>query len=65
VIGDTDNVAARLERVCKERGGGIVASTTTWQRARRAGVTATVVVEDTAELAGRREPVGYVVLESA
>jgi adenylate cyclase len=65
VIGDTVNVAARLERVCKERGGGIVASTTTWQRARRAGVTATVVVEDTAELAGRREPVGYVVLESA
>jgi len=37
VIGDTVNVAARLEGLCGEHGCEMIASATTWELARAAG----------------------------
>jgi len=39
VIGDTVNVAARLEGLCGEHGCEMIVSATTWDLARAAGAT--------------------------
>ena len=57
VIGDTVNVAARLEQFCKEQGLDLVVSETTYELARRQGVAANISLRDEITLRGRREPV--------
>ncbi len=57
VVGDTVNVAARLQELCKELGRDLVVSTATYERARRAGVTTAVGTAEVVRLRGRSEPV--------
>lgn len=56
VIGDTVNVAARLQQAAKDY-GGIVVSDETYRLARAAGFEAPVRITDSVSLRGRREPV--------
>jgi adenylate cyclase len=57
VIGDTVNVAARLQQLCKESAHGIVVSQDVYELARAAGVACEVMRRDAVTLRGRREPV--------
>jgi adenylate cyclase len=57
VIGDTVNVAARLQELCKDLGRDLVVSTTTYERARGAGVAPAVGTAEVVRLRGRSEPV--------
>ncbi|HVN86001.1 MAG TPA: adenylate/guanylate cyclase domain-containing protein [Candidatus Binatia bacterium] len=57
VIGDTVNVAARLQQVCKERGSYLLMSEATYDLARTRGVTPEVTLSDSISLRGRSEPV--------
>jgi len=57
VIGDTVNVAARLQQACKERGSYLLISETAYNLARACGVVADVTAVDSISLRGRSEPV--------
>lgn len=57
VIGDTVNVAARLQQFAKEFGHDLLVSETTYELARSRGVAALVTMQDSVSLRGRREPV--------
>jgi adenylate cyclase len=57
VIGDTVNVAARLQQFAKENGRDVLVSETTYELARAHGVTPSVIMQDSVSLRGRREPV--------
>ncbi len=57
VIGDTVNVASRLQQACKEQGLDLLISQTTHDLARAGGVVALVASEDLVTLRGRSEPV--------
>ncbi len=56
VVGDTVNVAARLQSAAKDY-GGVVASQDSWKLARAAGMDVPVRGTDEIVLRGRREPV--------
>jgi adenylate cyclase len=62
VIGDTVNVAARLQQVAKDTGDGLVVSRATVDLAVRAGVCVGNGACEKIVLRGRREPVEYVSL---
>ncbi len=62
VIGDTVNVAARLQQVAKDTGDGLVVSRATVELAARAGVEIGNGASEKIVLRGRREPVEYVSL---
>jgi len=57
VIGDTVNVAARLQQSCKEQGLDVMISQATHELAARCGVVAPIASEDVVRLRGRNEPV--------
>ncbi len=57
VIGDTVNVAARLQQLCKERGYDVVVSESTYELACARGCAAVVTMRDSVSLRGRSEPV--------
>jgi adenylate cyclase len=57
VIGDTVNVAARLQQACKERGCELLVSETTCELARSVGFEAEVLAGEPLMLRGRREAV--------
>ena len=57
VIGDTVNVAARLQQLCKEWGHDLVVSETTYDLAKRRGVDGGVPLREPVTLRGRNEPV--------
>jgi len=57
VIGDTVNVAARLQQVCKERGFDFLVSETSCNLAAAGGYSGQTAFEDVVPLRGRREPV--------
>ena len=63
VIGDTVNVAARLQQFSKERGGGTVISEATYESAREAGMDVAVGAIESVTLRGRTEPVAVYILE--
>ena len=65
VIGDTVNVAARLQQVAKETGDGLVVSRAALELAARAGVSAGNGASEKIVLRGRLEPVEYVSLARA
>jgi adenylate cyclase len=65
VIGDSVNVAARLNEVCKERGADLLVSRATFERAAAAGVELAASGEASVALRGRREPVTFVELARA
>ena len=57
VIGDTVNVAARLQQLCKESAHAVLVSETAYDLACAGGVQCTVAQRDAVTLRGRREPV--------
>jgi len=57
VIGDTVNVAARLQELCKERPHDLLVSELIWQQAAHGGVQAVVASRDRVAVRGRSEPV--------
>ncbi|MBI3769854.1 MAG: HAMP domain-containing protein [Deltaproteobacteria bacterium] len=57
VIGDTVNVAARLQQLCKDSEHAVLVSEDTYELARTAGVRCEVAQRDAVTLRGRREPV--------
>jgi adenylate cyclase len=57
VIGDTVNVAARLQQLCKESEHSVLVSEATYELARAGGVHCEVAQRDAVTLRGRREPV--------
>lgn len=57
VVGDTVNVAARLEQLCREHGCDLLVSETTWALAGAAGVSGEVAMRAAVALKGRDEPV--------
>lgn len=57
VIGDTVNVAARLQQLCKERNRDLLVSETTYELARSSGFAAEVTMRDSVNLRGRSEPI--------
>jgi adenylate cyclase len=57
VIGDTVNVAARLEQLCTEHGCDLLVSETTWSLAAAEGVAGEVTMRAAVVLKGRDEPV--------
>jgi len=61
VVGDTVNVAARLQQIAKEHGATVV-SRATFELARAAGVEVTAARIDSVFLRGRSEPVTVYVL---
>jgi adenylate cyclase len=62
VIGDTVNIAARLQVVCKEKGLDLLVSQATFERATLGGAEIAIAARDSAVLRGRAKPVGYVAL---
>lgn len=60
VIGDTVNVAARLEQLCREHGRDLLISEATHRLAAAGGETRSVVMQATMALRGRDEPVPVV-----
>ncbi len=63
VIGDTVNVAARLQEVSKAHDGALVLSQATYEHARDAGLEVEVGESESIHLRGRREPVRAYTLE--
>jgi adenylate cyclase len=57
VIGDTVNVASRLEQLCREHGCDLLVSETTWALAAGRGVPGEVTMRAAVALKGRDEPV--------
>ena len=57
VIGDTVNVAARLEALCRDHGCAVVVSGATWDLARAAGARLPEAQADAVTVRGRDEPV--------
>jgi class 3 adenylate cyclase len=57
VIGDTVNVAARLQQICKDLGRDVIVSETAYEMARLNGLVVDVAMEDVVTLRGRREPI--------
>jgi len=57
VIGDTVNVAARLQQFCKELGRDVLVSQTSYELATRHGLIVESRHDDVVTLRGRREPV--------
>jgi adenylate cyclase len=57
VIGDTVNVAARLQQFAKERGHDLLLSEATYDLARAHGFTLQAAMEDSVTLRGRHQPV--------
>lgn len=62
VIGDTVNIAARLQQEGKERGDDIVATTATVGLAREAGEKPAIAASDSFVPRGRNQPVSFVTL---
>jgi len=62
VIGDTVNVAARLQQACKEQGCDVMVSEATYDRARKDAVELAIAAENVIALRGRTEPVRAFVL---
>jgi adenylate cyclase len=58
VIGDTVNVAARLQQLCKEQDRAVLVSATAYELARAAGFDGALTIRDSVSLRGRSEPVG-------
>ena len=57
VIGDTVNVAARLQELCKERGTAFLVSAATYDAAQARGFPGTAHAPETVTLRGRIEPI--------
>jgi len=57
VIGDTVNVAARLQQVCKESGRVLLVSGAAYELARACGLDTEMPLLEAVTLRGRREPV--------
>ena len=57
VIGDTVNVAARLQQLCKEHGQDFLISETAYMRAAAAGMAPGIEMSDSLALRGRHERV--------
>jgi len=57
VIGDTVNVAARLQELCKQQGHDLLISETTYELARASGYAPRIAAESSVTLRGRSEPV--------
>ena len=62
VIGDTVNIAARLQQAGKDRGDDIVATTDTVGLAGEAGEKPAVAASDSFVPRGRNQPVSFVAL---
>jgi class 3 adenylate cyclase len=62
VIGDTVNIAARLQQICKEREHDLVVSRATFELATRGGAEVAVAAQESVTLRGRAEPVSYLAL---
>src|SRR4029077_19388954 len=62
VIGDTVNVAARLQQLCKENGHDLVVSREGFERPARGGAGIAIAVQESALLRGKAEPVSYLAL---
>jgi class 3 adenylate cyclase len=57
VIGDTVNVAARLQQHCKDRGHDLMVSAAVYEAGRMDGVACAIDFRDSVTLRGRTEPV--------
>jgi adenylate cyclase len=57
VVGDTVNVAARLEELCRDHGCEVIVSAATWDLARSGGATLPIAHADAVTLRGRDEAV--------
>jgi adenylate cyclase len=57
VVGDTVNVASRLEQLCREHGCDLLVSETTWALAAAQGVPGDITMRAAVALKGRDEPV--------
>jgi adenylate cyclase len=64
VIGDTVNVAARLEQLCRETGCTLLVSETAVDLARRGGVEAPLAMREPVHVRGRSRPIGVYGLET-
>jgi len=62
VIGDTVNVAARLQQLSKERGGGLAVSAGTYDLAATPTLRARALERESVTLRGRERPVEFVLL---
>jgi len=57
VIGDTVNVAARLQGLCRDTGCSLLVSETAYELARRDGGAPPLVAREPVQLRGRLEPI--------
>ena len=57
VIGDTVNVAARLQQLCRETGCTLLVSETVYDLARRGGVAAPLAMREPVHVRGRSRPI--------
>ncbi len=57
VVGDTVNVAARLEELCRDHGCEVIVSSATWELARAGGAELPAAQADAVALRGRDQPV--------
>jgi adenylate cyclase len=57
VVGDSVNVAARLEESCREHDCAVIVSATTWELAHAGGAMPPTVAADAVRVRGRAEPV--------
>src|SRR5947208_2521120 len=58
VIGDTVNVAARLQELCRETGCTLLVSEAAYELARRGGVDGTLAMREPVHVRGRSRPIG-------
>jgi len=64
VIGDTVNVAARLQELCRETGCTLLVSETAYELARRGGVEESLAMREPVHVRGRSRPIGVYGLEA-